>query len=97
MTNNMSPTTKKLLDYAAILLVLYLGAIGLKTIIYMIVNDEAHPLVGLVDVLRFNTEIGLVLFYIRNIPVRNAANVLQYKKALTLMFFWPFVILNLKK
>lgn len=93
----MSPTTRKLFDYAAVLLILYLGAIGLKTILYMIVRDEAHPLVGLVDVLRLNTEIGLIIFYIRNVPVRDEHQIMQYKKALTLMFFWPFVISSLKK
>lgn len=96
MISKMSPNTKKLFDYASVLLALYFGAIGLNMILFIFLNNEEHVVFKIVDAARFNTEIGLIIFYLRNIPLRKNEH-LQYSKALTLMFFWPLLLAKLQK
>ena len=87
----MTPTLKKILDYIVVLVCLYFIAVGLKTLMYVIVDDIQHPLVSVVDLLRFNTEIGLVIFYIKNISLREKEHISVYK-SLVLMCFWPLIL-----
>ncbi len=91
----MNPTVKNKLDYLWILVILYFFSVGLKSILYFFINDSEHILIGSVDVFRFNIEIGLVLFYLKGINLRNNLSKLEIYKILVLCFCWVFFIKKL--
>lgn len=93
----MNKEMKRYVDYLLVLVNILVLFLVLKSVLNVYWFEVEHLVMNILDALRFYLEIGLLVFYFKNVSLRDSNNKRPFFKILCILFFWVLFYRDLQK